>query len=225
LFGLRSPTGGPLASRRNVSPEDVTPQPELEDGGSIILDFNELSASIRSLACGTCGLSKLLSTKTTIGLATRFDITCQNCYQTVTTLPQKRQPAPGYRSPVPKNSFDDFRINIIAVMLCQELGKGEAGYMAIRTAFDIQSANLPNYSKVEQLISKRAITLGHEIIRENVEKEVRSTRTDPNYTGDHTDGRCGLTVGVDGGWTQRQSGRAYNSDTGQISMIGTYVAF
>jgi hypothetical protein len=105
-------------------------------------------------------------------------------------------------------------------MLCQELGKGEAGYLAIRSAFDIQSAN---YSRFKQMISKRAISLGHKIIRENVEKEVRLTRTDPNYTGDHTDGRCGLTVGVDGGWTQRQSGRAYNSDTGQISMIGTYV--
>jgi hypothetical protein len=210
---------------RNVSPEDEILPSEIEDEGSIILDFKALSASVESLACGKCGISKLLANKKTTGLATRFDITCQNCYQTVTTLPQKKLPAPGYLSPVPKNSFDDFRINIIAVMLCEELGKGEAGYMAIRSAFDIQSANLPNYSKVEQMISKQAISLGHEIIRENVEKEVRSTRTDPNYTGDHTDGRCGLTVGVDGGWTQRQSGRAYNSDMGQISMIGTYVVF
>jgi hypothetical protein len=108
-------------------------------------------------------------------------------------------------------------------MLCQELGKGEAGYMVIRSGFDIQSANLANYSRVKQMISKQAIRLGYEIIRENVEKEVESTRTDPSYSGDHTDGRCGLTVGVDGGWTQRQSGRAYNSDMGRISMIGTYV--
>jgi hypothetical protein len=108
-------------------------------------------------------------------------------------------------------------------MLCQELGKGESGYMAIRSCFDVQSANLENYSRFKQTISKQAITLGYEIIRENIEKEVESTRADPKYSGDHTDGRCGLTVGVDGGWTQRQSGRAYNSDTGQISMIGTYV--
>jgi hypothetical protein len=60
---------------------------------------------------------------------------------------KKRLPAPGYLPPVQKDSFDDFRINIIAVMLCQELGKGEAGYMAIRSAFDIQSANLPMNSK------------------------------------------------------------------------------
>jgi hypothetical protein len=93
-------------------------------------------------------------------------------------------------------------------MLCQELGKGESGYMAIRSCFDVQPANLENYSRVEQTISKQAISLGYEIIREKVEKEVESTRTDPKYSGDHMDGRCGLTVGVDGGWTQRQSGRA-----------------
>jgi hypothetical protein len=76
---------------------------------------------------------------------------------------------------------------------------------------------------VEQIISEQAILLGYEIIRENVEKEVEGTRTDPSYTGNYTDGRYGLTVGLDGGWTQRQSGRAYNSDKGQLSMIGTYV--
>jgi hypothetical protein len=180
LFGLRSPQDHPLTTRRNVSPEDKIIPSENEDEGSIILDFKALSASVESLACGKCGISKLVANKKTTGLATHFDITCQNCYQTVTTLPKKRLPAPGYLSPVPKNSFDDFRISIVAVMLCQELGKGEAGYMAIRSAFDIQSANLPNYSKVEQMISKQAISLGHEIIRENVEKEVRSTRMDPN---------------------------------------------
>jgi hypothetical protein len=82
-------------------------------------------------------------------------------------------------------------------MLCQELGKGEAGYLAIRSGLDIQSPNLVNYSRVEQMISKQAIRLGYQIIRENVKREVEATRTDPSYTGDHTDGMCGLTVGVD----------------------------
>jgi hypothetical protein len=232
LVGLQSPLGlqgVPLGSRRNVTPEDEKPESGIQDGGSIILNYDDLSASVQSLACGKCGKRKLLSTKKTLGLATRLAITCQNCYHAVTTLPKKRFPVPGYQPPVQtegqvqKESFDDFQINVIVVMLCQELDKGEARYLAIRSGLDIQSPNLVNYSRVEQMISKQAIRLGYQIIRENVKREVEATRTDPSYTGDHTDGRCGLTVGVDGGWTQRQSGRAYNPDTGQISMIGTHV--
>jgi hypothetical protein len=56
LFGLQSPPGRPLASRRNVSPEDEILQSEIEDEGSIILDFKALSASVESLACGKCGI-------------------------------------------------------------------------------------------------------------------------------------------------------------------------
>jgi hypothetical protein len=79
---------------------------------------------------------------------------------------------------------------------------------------------LVNYSKMEQSISTELMVLSKDIIRENVEAEVKATRTDPKYSGNGLDGRCGLTVGVDAGWTQRSSGKAYNSDTGQISMIG-----
>jgi hypothetical protein len=77
---------------RNVSPEDEILQSKIEDEGSIILDFKALSASVESLACGKCGISKLVANKKTTGLATRFDITCQNCYHTVTTLPKKGYP-------------------------------------------------------------------------------------------------------------------------------------
>jgi hypothetical protein len=105
-------------------------------------------------------------------------------------------------------------------MLCQELGKGESGYKGIRSGLDIQSPTLVNYSKMEQSISTELMILSTDIIRENVEAEVKATRSDPNYLGNGLDGRCGLTVGVDAGWTQRSSGKAYNSDTGQISMIG-----
>jgi hypothetical protein len=228
LAGLQSPfslEGVPT----NVTPEADKRESGIQDGGSIILNYDDLSASVESLGCGKCMKKKLVATKKTIGLATNLSITCTNCYHTVKTLPKKRCPVPGYEPQVQtegqvlKESFEDFQINVIVVMLCQELGKGEAGYLAIRSGLDIQSPNLVNYSRVEQMISKNAIRLAYQVIRENVKREVEATRSDPNYSGDHTDGRCGLTVGVDGGWTQRQSGRAYNSDTGQISMIGTYV--
>jgi hypothetical protein len=105
-------------------------------------------------------------------------------------------------------------------MLCQELGKGESGYKAIRSGLDIQSPTLVDYSKMEQSVSTQLMVLSKDIIRENVEAEVKATRANPKHSGNGLDGRCGLTVGVDAGWTQRSSGKAYNSDTGQISMIG-----
>jgi hypothetical protein len=55
LLGLHSPfglEGPPLASRRIVSPEDDILESDIEDGGSIILNFEDLSASVESLACG-----------------------------------------------------------------------------------------------------------------------------------------------------------------------------
>jgi hypothetical protein len=63
LFGLQSPFGSegpPLASRRNVSPEDDILESKTEDGGSIILNFEALSASVESLACGKCGRTNYL---------------------------------------------------------------------------------------------------------------------------------------------------------------------
>jgi hypothetical protein len=41
-----------------------------EDGGSIILNFEDLSASVESLASGMCGNRQLVTTKKTIRLAT-----------------------------------------------------------------------------------------------------------------------------------------------------------
>jgi hypothetical protein len=94
-MGLDSP---PLTSRRHVLPEnDIQesdpedggsiilnglPENDIqesdpEDGGSIILNFEDLSASVESLACGMCGNIQLLAAKKTIGLATRFTITCR----------------------------------------------------------------------------------------------------------------------------------------------------
>jgi hypothetical protein len=105
-------------------------------------------------------------------------------------------------------------------MLCQELGKGESRYNDIRSGLDIQSPHLENYSKTEQSVSIQLVVLTKDRIRENVETEVAATRSDPKYAGNGSDGRCSLTVGVDAGWAQRSSGKAYYSDTGQISMIG-----
>jgi hypothetical protein len=153
--------------------------------------------------------------KKTIGLATLFSIACSQCAHMVGTLPKKRTPSPGYQPTTGKDSFLDFQFNIYGVILCQGLGKGESGYKAIRSGLDIQSPNLENYSKMEQSVSIQLVVLSKDIIRENLEAEVAAaTRADPKYAGNRLDGRCGLTVGVDAGWTQRSSGKAYNSDTG-----------
>jgi hypothetical protein len=50
LMGLQSPLGlegPPLGSRRNVSPEDERPESGIQDGGSIILNYDDLSACVR----------------------------------------------------------------------------------------------------------------------------------------------------------------------------------
>jgi hypothetical protein len=91
--------------------------------------------------------------KKTIGFATLFSITCSQCDHMAGTLPKKRIPSPGYQPTTGKESCLDFQVNICGVMLCQELGKGESGYKAIRSGLDIQSPNLVNYSKMEQSVS------------------------------------------------------------------------
>jgi hypothetical protein len=190
------------------------------DSGNVILNFDDLNLTVQSLACGKCGEGDLMSHKKTIVFATLFSITCSRCDHTVGTLPKKRLPSPGYKATAGKGSFLDYQINIRCLMICQELGKGESGYKGIHSGLDIQSPTLVNYSKMEQSVSTQLMVLSKDIIRENVEAEVRATRTDPKYSGNGLDGRCSLTVGVDAGWMQRSSGKAYNSDTGQISMIG-----
>jgi hypothetical protein len=71
------------------------------------------------------------------------------------------------------------------------------------------------YSNYEQKISLTHIRLAERILQENLEQEIEATRKWNDYEGDEN-GKCGLRMAIDTGWTQRASGRCYKSPTGQI---------
>jgi putative N-acetylmannosamine-6-phosphate epimerase len=54
------------------------------------------------------------------------------------------------------------------------IGESESGYKAIRSGLDIQSPTLVNYSKMKQSVSTQLMVLSKDIIRENVEAEVKA---------------------------------------------------
>jgi hypothetical protein len=111
--------------------------------------------------------------------------------------------------------FDAYNLNLKMVLTMQQMGKAEAAFESIRSAFGIESTGVHGYSTYEQNIYLTHIRLAERILQENLEQEIEATRLLDDYEGDNN-GKCGPRMAIDTGWTQRASGRCYKSPTGQI---------
>jgi hypothetical protein len=111
--------------------------------------------------------------------------------------------------------FDAYDLNLKMVLTMQQMGKAEASFESIRSSLGIESTAVKGYSTYEQKISLTHIRLAERILQENLEQEIEATRMLTDYEGDEN-GKCGLRIAINNGWTHRASGRCYKSPTGQI---------
>jgi hypothetical protein len=100
------------------------------------------------------------------------------------------------------------------VLALQCLGSGHAGAGIIGAMLGIlPDAFHSKWSVLEEAIGKTQVLLGNDILSENIEREKELSKQD-KY------GRYLFCVSIDGGWNNRGSGRAYNSDSGHHITVG-----
>ena len=106
-------------------------------------------------------------------------------------------------------------LNVRLVLFLQRFGIGGTAARQLACALGLASGSrsFGNFTSLEEEIALHQIKLGEEIIAENVQKEM-----DMSPIG--VDGRKNMGTGMDTGWTQRGTGKQYNSDSGISIMFG-----
>jgi hypothetical protein len=110
----------------------------------------------------------------------------------------------------------DYDINRQIVLACQQSGGGARMASTFGCLMSVSNRSIWNrcFTKVEELIGKAQIILGEKIMKENLEMEINASPMDATLN------RKKVTLGMDGGWDQRASGKAYNSALGRHVSVG-----
>ncbi len=110
----------------------------------------------------------------------------------------------------------DYDINRQVVLACQQSGGGSRMASTFGALMSISRPSIWNrcFTTVEELIGKRQILLGETIIEQNLQDEIAVSEWDTVLK------KAKVTMGVDAGWDQRASGKAYNSASGRVVGVG-----
>ena len=111
----------------------------------------------------------------------------------------------------------DFELNWRFTLAVQKLGGGEVDATILCSFLGLRSEASYCYAKLEQQLGVTQVELGTEILDENLSAECTQSDLVVIPTGQS---RRYLSVQVDCGWSNRGSGRSYNSDSGHSVMFG-----
>jgi hypothetical protein len=120
------------------------------------------------------------------------------------------------RYPELPSFLGDYDINRQVVLACQQSGGGAGmaatfgGIMSLTRRSIWQNS----FSALEQLLGTYQIQLGQEIVEQNLRDEISMSPMNADLR------RYMITLMMDGGWDQRASGKAYNSNSGRVVSVG-----
>jgi len=215
---------------------EVVRPPSEPDPTRVIIDKRIVSDLVEKNAiCRFCSGELELCFKHTVGVATLPRLTC--CSEGCTNHEVSQLPGTGFKPGAGHNfRVVQFAINIQFVLAF--LASGDGGAEAARV---LGFMNLPNattmphnnFAKIEKEMDRKVIDVAHELLHEQVFKEVKEATKDTNF--DYTAWEAAvkdptinlpqekyavLDVTMDGAWNQRQAGRSYSSSSGFAILVG-----
>jgi hypothetical protein len=112
------------------------------------------------------------------------------------------------------HAIDDYALNQKMVLSMQQIGSGRVGAAVLGGMLSICVEPMQTYwSDIEAQMGQAQIGLGEDILLSNIEEEKRLSETDEN-------GYSKICGNMDGAWTNRGSGKSYNSDSGHHLIVG-----
>jgi hypothetical protein len=113
----------------------------------------------------------------------------------------------------------DYDLNMRLMLSIQQVGGGEMDAAIFGGMLNLPVNPCTNaWEKMELECSLHEISLGEEIIGENLREEIVLTKEQDNPPTN--DGRVGISVQGDTCWDKQSSGRTYNSESGTFILCG-----
>jgi hypothetical protein len=113
-----------------------------------------------------------------------------------------------------RHYLTDYSVNVKSILAMQQLGHGQAGASVVGASLGLVPNSMAfDWTSLEERIGVVQIALGRDIIAENILKEKALSKKT-------TEGLYLFSVGIDGAWNNRGSGKSYNSDSGHHFTVG-----
>jgi hypothetical protein len=194
-------------------------------GSNVLIPEEDLSRFItENFVCKGCEspINERSIVTVRVGCACNLYWNCdgKNCDATASILAkQSTNAASGQfkkKRPELATYLGDYDINRQVVLACQQSGGGSRMASTFGALMSISRPSIWNrcFTTVEELIGKRQILLGETIIEQNLQDEIAVSEWDTVLK------KAKVTMGVDAGWDQRASGKAYNSASGRVVGVG-----
>ena len=166
--------------------------------------------------------SKLDVTIRNHGLATYITSRCSYKTRDTPTGHHTNLHAPKKDNTLHGNSNAQFDINKQSVLMAHHLGTSWVGVARAFATLGIRYLGQHSYEKCEDVVGNTIKTVAEEAMKEAIKEEI--TLSKEAGEGTHVTEEYGelpaLTMGTDGCWQRRASGRRYDSASGCVHFIG-----
>ncbi|XP_071652436.1 uncharacterized protein [Temnothorax longispinosus] len=219
-----------LASKKKAAPPAVSNVPDFEICGRRIVELKTLALNLWCIACDIPLSLRYVKSEQKFGLASVLDVKCVKCNKIYTIHTNK-------------HLLNErlYHVNLKAATAMIDGGIGESQLNIILSALDIPSFSTATLKRNERIVGPAIESVARNSCREAIKVEKSLTvaasitpeaelSNNPEQSNDEENSitmaevnqeeSVKIVVSYDAGWQKRGTGRAYNSLSGQGSLIG-----